>query len=172
MKEEKSQDPYMVPIKQFNELQAKHNLLKKSKQKEFRKGFLIGGGVVGVIALLYSSCQDTKPVPQYNHTDAGVLYNAGMSDAGSTDASAITPPCPDGQSCYSDDKICKQGQDCYDVKHVDDLESKLLDCLAENETLSKRQKNCPAYVPKPCPTIKELPPVKECPKMPYIRKGD
>ena len=168
MKEEKSQDPYMVPIKQFNELQAKHNLLKKSKQKEFRKGFLAGGAVVGVIALLYSSCQDTKPVPQYNHTDAGVLYDAGMSDAESTDASAITPPCPDGQSCYSDDKICQEGQECYDVHVYDGLESRLIDCRKENETLSKRPKSCP---PKECPPAVEQT-KQECPPQPYIRRGD
>ena len=152
------------------------------KRKYFRRGVVTGGVTVGVIAALLSSrdsCHGDAG-PQDNYTDAGNLY---MGDAGITDiiddASTITAACPDGQSCYSDNQICKEGQDCYGVKYVDGLEGKLIDCLEdknacikERDELRKRPESCPKYTPKPCPTIKELPPVKECPKIPYIRKGD
>ena len=145
------------------------------KRKYFRRGVVTGGVTVGVIAALLSSrdsCHGDAG-PQDNYTDAGNLY---MGDAGITDiiddASTITAVCPEGQSCYSDDKICKKGQGCYGVKYVGGLERRLIDCNAENEKLSKRQKIGQTYTPKPCPTVKELPPVNECPKIPYIRKGD
>ncbi|MDO8510781.1 MAG: hypothetical protein Q7S55_01300 [Nanoarchaeota archaeon] len=153
----------------------------EQNRKSFRRGVLTGGVTVGVITVLLSSCDscqgNTKPVPQDNYIDAAV-HKISTSDAGITDitdiidASTITAACPEGQSCYSDDKICKKGADCYSIAVYEALESNLETCLAENETLSKRPKSCPTYTPKPCPIIKELPPVKECPKIPYIRKGD
>src|SRR3989344_2645256 len=135
------------------------------KRKYFRSGVVTGGVTVGVIAALLSSrdsCHGDAG-PQDNYTDAGNLY---MGDAGITDiiddASTITAVCPEGQSCYSDDKICKKGQDCYGVKYVGGLERRLIDCNEENKTLSKRPKNCRTYPQKEAPPRAEYP-KKECP---------
>lgn len=140
----------------------------KSKQKNFRAGVLTGGATVGVIAaLLYQSCAgDSNHISQNDTVDAGVGYDNDSSDAGASDDAFTIPACPDGQRCYSDYLICKEGEDCYSVANIDNLEQKLMECRKENEELSKRPKSCPSYMPKADPKA------KECPEIPYIIQGE
>lgn len=169
MPEDTSQDPYIVPIEQFNRLQAERNLLKRSKQRDFGFGVLTGGTVVTVIALLYSSCKGCQGDLDKNDTDAAdVSYN--NSDSGNTDA--YNPKYLDAQVVSPEQKACKKGQSCYNVKYVDDLERKLQACLGEKEKLPKQPESCPTYTPNACPPVKECPKAEECPQTPYIRKGD
>ena len=167
MSEEQPQGLYATHIEQLDKLQAENVSLKRTNEVEFRSGFFVGGVVVGAIAWLFSSCDgcnlDYETFSINNSADAGT-YDAGKSDAGITDASLADA---DTQSCsYSGKKSCKTGQDCYDVNFVDGLESRLMNCLAEKQDLSRQLKNCKAYTPIACP------PVKECPTAPYIRRGN
>ncbi|MEK6809771.1 MAG: hypothetical protein AABY40_03790 [Nanoarchaeota archaeon] len=165
MSEEQPQGLYATIIEQLNKLKAKNESLKKSKKIEFRSGVFVGGTVVGVIAALFSNCNgcngDKESVNQNNYLDGG--YKVSITDAGITDAYA---------SGYSVQKVCGEGQDCYDVKFVGDLERRLKLAIVENEKLSKRPNTCPTYTPKACPPVEECPKLKECPTSPYIRRGD
>jgi len=144
----------------------------KRTRRKIRRAYVIGGVVGGLaVALLHSNCVGnylTTPVPPPYDADAGVDYDASSNDGGiiddaSVDACPTTPVCPNGESCYSSDKVCKSGQKCYDSG----LEIKLQECEAERD---KRPKSCPTYVPQKCPPVNECPPMNQCTE-PYLRRG-
>ena len=124
-------------------------------------------GGVGSLRSSYRSEQDLDAgVVDTDARDAGVSYGTGIPDAGAPKAALK----------------CSDIQGCYDQKYVDDLEEKwntcedtlrtcndnLEACLQDKIELSKRPESCPptTYVPRACA------PVKECPKIPYIRRGE
>ncbi len=135
------------------------------KRKSFSWGAGTGGGIVAVIALLLKTCNGDYTSISNQNADAGVTY---VGDAG-------VPKCSDVKGCYDKKQVSllqEKVDKCNDSLGNDEgclYKERLEKCLEEKDELSKRI--CPAvtYTPRSCPVC---PAVNECPKTPYIRKGD
>ncbi len=150
---------------QFHCTQKDHNSIKR---KSFLWGTGAGGGIVTIIALLLKTCNGYTSISNQN-ADAGITY---VGDAG-------VPKCSDIKGCYDKTQVSQLQEKvdrCNNSLGKDEgclYKGLLEDCLEEKDEPSKHE--CPTvtptvtYTPKSCPVC---PAVKECPKTPYIRKGD
>ncbi|MDP3699035.1 MAG: hypothetical protein Q8R47_05605 [Nanoarchaeota archaeon] len=164
MADEERTKPSRIPIAQYQELEAKHKKLESSIWKNRVGSGTIGAGVGAVITyLLMHSCNGNYNSKQ-NLPDCKSPVNFQFQICGNdkkTDAGAGGYDSGKKNSTY-DNQRCSEGKTCLDS----DLERKLNKCLDENAELRKRPKHCPAYTPNQCA------PVKKCPEIPYIRRGD
>jgi hypothetical protein len=144
---------------QYHCTQKDHNSIQR---KSFLRGAGVGGGIVAIIALLLKTCNGDYTSISNKNADAGAAYS---NDAG-------VPKCSDIKGCYDERNVSELQEKlsrCNNFLKGDEgcLYLGLLEtCLKEKDEHSKRR--CPTitYTPKACP------PVEECPKIPYIRKGD
>lgn len=165
MSEEQNTTPEGIEY-QFHCTQKDHTSIKR---KSFLWGTGTGGGIVAVIALLLKTCNGDYTSISNQNADADVTY---VGDAG-------VPKCSDIKGCYDKKQVSQLQEkidkcDNYLGKHEGNLYKEQLEkCLEEKDELSKHE--CPTviptvtYTPKSCPVC---PAVNECPKTPYLRKGD
>ncbi len=147
---------------QFHCTQKDHNSIKR---KSFLWGTGTGGGIVTVIALLLKTCNGDYTSISNQNADADVTS---VGDAG-------VPKCSDIKGCYDKKQVSQLQEEadrCNRSLGKDEgclYQGPLETCLEEKDELSKR--GCPTitYAPKSCPVC---PAVEECPKTPYIRKGE
>ena len=153
MSEEQNTTPKGVEY-QFHCTQKGHNSIKR---KSFLWGTGTGGGIVAVIALLLKTCNGDYTSISNQNADAGV------------------PKCSDIKGCYDKKQVSqlqKKVDNCNDSLGNDKdylYKGPLEICLEEKDELSKHKCPTVAYTPKSCPVC---PAVNECPKTPYIRKGE
>ncbi len=137
------------------------------RSRSARKGGFIGGsfgiliGSAGMY-LLMKNCNGDY-VSQTGAGGAAPTSTHVISDTPKDKKKAVDDPCYESLQA----KLGKCQEELGKYKGLLEACNKDLEnCIEERDEYKKRPESCPTYTPKACP------PVKECPELPYIRKGD